>query len=340
MQKRLLFGNSEGYLLGFEDKNKIIDYLYSKIELSNHRYSMLKDVNTLKFLQDNEHYVSANFKGNNYLIIMTTIDNKKYCVAIDRKKLSYHKNQLDMKTLQVIQFNIKSTDDIFRGTIFDGKMIQSNNQYVFLILDCFYLMGQNKLKIDINEKLNHLDSIFKNNFIRDINKKYCNNFELKLNKLSKYNELESLVESISTKLKPLNPNGLIFFPKYSGMTIIFLENNNASINVVDKSTNKNEIIESSSYNIIHEFTNFLKSRTYAYEKSNEKQHYKIFWLSKTVIPDVYNISEKVDSEKMGIALIPNLKISHMCSDLIGDNPVKFNCVYSNKFKKWVPLSVV
>lgn len=336
-----MFGNSEGHLLGLEDKNKVINYLYSNIELSKHRYNVLKDVNTLKFLQDNEHYVSPNFKGNNFLIIMTTIDNKKYCVAIDRKKLSYHKSQLDMKTLQIIQFNIRSTDEIFKGTIFDGKLIQSNNQYILLILDCFYLMGQNKLKMEIQEKMTHLDVIFKDNFIKDASKKCCNNFELKLNKLSKYNELENLVEAINTKYKILNPNGLIFFPKYSGITIIFLENN---INNNDKPVNnqivKNEIIESSSYHIIYDFINFLKSRTYSYEKLEDKHNYKILWLSKTNIPDVYNISDKMDSDKMGIALIPNLKISHMCSELIGENPLRFNCVFSNKFKKWVPVSIV
>ena len=43
---------------------------------------------------------------------------------------------------------------------------------------------------------------------------------------------------------------------------------------------------------------------------------------------------------MGIALVPNLKTSHMCDDIIKENPVKFNCVYSNKFKKWIPLNTI
>jgi hypothetical protein len=55
---------------------------------------------------------------------------------------------------------------------------------------------------------------------------------------------------------------------------------------------------------------------------------------------VYNISDTETSNKLGIALIPNLKISHMCSDLINDNPVKFNCVFNDKFKKWVPINPI
>jgi hypothetical protein len=29
----------------------------------------------------------------------------------------------------------------------------------------------------------------------------------------------------------------------------------------------------------------------------------------------------------------------MCDDLIGNKPCKFNCMFSNKFKKWIPLNV-
>ena len=59
-----------------------------------------------------------------------------------------------------------------------------------------------------------------------------------------------------------------------------------------------------------------------------------------MIPDVYDIAEKENGDKEGIAMIPNLKISQLCDDLIGDKPVKFNCTFSNKFKKWIPLTVV
>jgi hypothetical protein len=65
----------------------------------------------------------------------------------------------------------------------------------------------------------------------------------------------------------------------------------------------------------------------------------MLWLSRTIIPDVYDISEKENGDKEGIALIPNLKTSHLCDNLVGEKPVKFNCIFSNKFKKWIPVSV-
>ena len=63
-------------------------------------------------------------------------------------------------------------------------------------------------------------------------------------------------------------------------------------------------------------------------------------LSRTIIHDVYDISENENGDKEGIALIPNLKTSQLCDDIINDKPVKFNCIFSMKFKKWIPLNIV
>jgi hypothetical protein len=332
MTRKIILGNSDGYVLDEEIKQKAIDYLYSNLDLSKYRFIMLNIIQKLKFLQENEHYVSPNFKGYNYLLIMFTHNNKKYCVAIDRKKLSYHKNQLDMKTIQIIQIQMNVSEIIFSGTIFDGKLIFSNNKYIFLIQDCFYLMGKKMVEIEISQKILHLDTILKTHFRKDKNI-YCPNFEFKLNKLYKYQELEKLIDNLP-KLS-IGTNGLIFYPKFSGINIIYIEKKieNVSIN-----TNNKNIIEQKSYDIIHNFVDVLKLRTYSYE-SGEKT--KNLWLSRTLIPDVYDITENANGEKQGIAMIPNLKISQMCDTLITDDkPYKFNCIFSNKFKKWIPLNIL
>jgi hypothetical protein len=330
MFRKLVLGNADGYVLDGEIKQKAIDYLYSNLDLSKYRYIMLNTIQKLKFLQDNEHYVSPNFRGYNYLLLMFTLNDKHYCVAVDRKKLSYHKDQLDMKTIQIIQVNMKVSEIIFRGTIFDGKLIQTNNEYIFLIQDCFYLMGKKMLEMEMNQKMTHLDTILKTHF-RKNNGPYCSNFEFKLNKLYKYNELEDLISNLP-KLS-IGTNGIIFYPKFSGINNIHIEK---KTDKVDINTNNKEVIEQKSYHIIHNFVDFLKSRTYSYESGGKT---KTLWLSRTLIPDVYDIAENANGEKQGIAMIPNLKISQMCDELVGDKPCKFNCIFSNKFKKWIPLNV-
>jgi hypothetical protein len=330
MLKKIVLGNSDGYLLEGEIKQRAIDFLYSNIDLSKFRYIMLNTIQKLKYLQENEHYVSPNFRGYNYLLLMFTYNEKQYCVAIIRKKLSYHKDQLDMKSIQVIQFNMNVSDIIYTGSIFDGKLIQNNNEYIFLIQDCFYLMGKKMLEMELSQKMVYLDSIIKTHFKKN-KKSYCNNFEFKLNKLYKYSELEELISNLP-KLT-INTNGIIFYPKFSGINNIHIEKKNDKIDI---NTNNNEIIEQKSYHIIHNFVDFLKSRTYSYESNNK---IKMLWLSRTNIPDVYDISEHENGDKLGIALIPNLKISLMCDEIINEQPVKFNCIFCNKFKKWIPLSI-
>lgn len=331
MFRKLVLGNADGYVLEGEIKRKAIEYLYSNLDLSKYRYIMLNTVQKLKYLQDNEHYVSPNFRGYNYLLLMFTFNNKHYCVAIDRKKLSYHKEQLDMKTIQIIQVNLKVPDIIFSGTIFDGKLIQTNNEYIFLIQDCFYLMGKKLLEMEMNQKMTHLDTILKTYFIKD-KAPYCTNFDFKLNKLYKYNELEDLIGNLP-KLS-IGTNGIIFYPKFSGINNIHIEK---KLDKVDINTDNKEVIEQKSYQIIRDFVDFLKSRSYSYESGGKT---KILWLSRTLIPDVYDIAENANGEKEGIAMIPNLKISQMCDELIGDKPCKFNCTFSNKFKKWIPLNCI
>jgi hypothetical protein len=321
MVKKIQFGSGEGIIVDYDIKNKVIEWLYSKIDLARHRYIILNSTQRLKNLQDNIHYVSPNFKGYNYLLLMLTINDKQYCVAIDRKKLSYHKSQLDMKTINVIQLQIKCSDSLFYGSIFDGKLIQN----VFLIQDCFHLKGSPFLDKEMLPKMQELDVILNTQFKKN------NYFDFKLNKLHNYNELEDMITNMG-KLS-FNTNGIIFYPPKSGITILHIEK---KIDKVEINSN-NEVIEQKSYNIIIDFVDFLKSRNYSYE-SNSKM--KRFWLTRTMIPDVYDISEKEDTSKLGIALIPNLKTSHMCDEIIKDKPILFNCVFCNKFKNWIPLNSV
>jgi hypothetical protein len=144
MHKKIVLGGGDAFISDSYIKSKVIDWLYSKLDLSKHRYIILNTTQKLEFLQKNIHLISPNFKGYNYLIIMLTIDMKKYCVAIDRKKLSYHKEQLDMKTINVLQFNINTSDTIFNGTIFDGKLIQTNNNYIFFSIFTYFTYSLNE----------------------------------------------------------------------------------------------------------------------------------------------------------------------------------------------------
>jgi hypothetical protein len=237
-----------------------------------------------------------------------------------------------MNHILIIQINVRVPDTFFNGTIFDGKLIQNNNDYIFLIQDCFFLMGNNLLNMEMKQKITHLDSIFKTHFNKNMN--YCNNFSFKLNKLYDYSELSDLIQSLPT-IKILN-NGITFFPKLSGINVVHIETkaDKKSPSILGKISEK---IDNKSYHIIYNFSDFLKNRNYSYESNGKNSQ---LWLTRTLIPDVYDISENENSTKLGIAHIPNLKTSHMCDDIIKEKPIKFNCIFCTKFKKWIPLNII
>jgi len=271
----------------------------------------------------------------NYLLILLNIDSKNISCLIDRKKLSYHKSQLDMKTIQITNISIECDSILYKGTIFDGKLIQNNSETIFLIQDCFYYMNNNMLSIDMIIKLQEINSII-NTYINKESIKLLNGLKilnsnnkiiLKINTLHNYDNLENIINNLSNSKLPTN--GLIFYPPISGINILYIDKK------IDKVVNN--IINCDSYDLINNYINFLLSRTYSYELNIEKS--KVLWLSKTIIPDVYDISENENSEKISIALIPNLKISYMCDNLINDKPIPFNCIYSLKFKKWIPILI-
>jgi hypothetical protein len=328
MSKKITFGSSEAYLIVDNIiKQKVIDYLYGSINLSKFRFTMLNNTQRLEFLKENEHFVSPSFKGFNYFLIFMNIDDKKYCVALDRRKLNYHKDQVDMKSVFIVRVMTKVNESIFNGTIFDGKLIDSKDKFIFLIQDCFYLMGKKIIDVDMEDKMTQLDTILKLYFS---NNSICENFTFKLNKLCKYDELEKLItDTIPSCSIPCN--GLVFFPKKSGISIIHIEKKIDKVNIETTQTD-NQVVQSKTYDMIFNFTEYLKSRTYSYEKGSKKRQ---FWLSRTNIPDVYSLGEK-----NGIAHIPNIKISHLCNSIIKDEPVKFDCVFHTKFKKWIPINVV
>lgn len=355
MSKKISFGSSESYLIyDTVIKQKVIDYLYSNLNLSKHRFIMLNNVNKLEFLRDNEHYISPCFKGFNYLLLFMNLDSKRYCIAIDRRKLSYHKDQIDLKSVFMVKLHVKVNEAIFNGTIFDGKLIESSSfslkkkddiamegkqnyssiesskRFIFLIQDCFYLMGKNILDMEMNSKMSHLDNIFKMHFSES---QICDNFIFKLNKLYTYDSIRELIENLIPNCS-IPTQGLVFYPKQSGVSVIHIEKRMDKVNI---ETNQEQKIDAKSYDMIYNFVDFIKTRVYSYEKGTKTRK---FWLTKSNIPDVYDLSEKEDDIKLGIAHIPNIKISHLCDSVISENtPVKFNCVYHTKFKKWVPISV-
>ena len=89
--------------------------------------------------------------------------------------------------------------------------------------------------------------------------------------------------------------------------------------------------------MIHDLKNFLLSREYSYETDGKK---KTLLVKKTIISDVYELYDKCSTdEKIGIAHIPNIKISKYCYENIKDESM-CQCIFSKDFNKWIPLKII
>lgn len=334
---KVKFGLDTGIIINdYKIKKKIISFLFSSINLSKYRYNILENLQKLKFLQQKEHYVTPNYRGINYLLVFLNIDQKKYCVALDKKHLSYHQDKIDYSRVNITKLKINVSDSIFMGSIFDGKLINTKKFTYFLIKDCYYLMNNSLENMEMLQKMIHLDNIIRHNFK---GKSTSSNFIFKLNSLKKYSDIKKILEN--KKTSKIQIVGLEFFPKFSGISIIYLDKMNEkqnNVKIVNSNFEKTEKnIENFSYELIHNLPNILSQRNYSYENSKIQ---KDLFLSKTNISDVFNLYEDLkNKKKIGIAHIPNFKTSKMCRDSINNEPKKFSCVYHNKFKKWIPIKL-
>jgi hypothetical protein len=329
--KYVPFGDdSVGLIYDLDLKNKIIDYLFNTIDLKNFRFNMLENIKQLETLQKNPHYVSPNFRGYSYYLLFLKINNIQYCIAIDKRKLSYHKEKINIRHVIMYSIKINTFNTMYRGSIFDSKLIKYDNNHTMLINDCYILMGNNLLTMNLNDKMKYISGIFKNK----INNNSCSNFSFRINKLFKYEDLKNLINNIIPSSK-LDTNGIVFFPEYSGISKIFINKPQKIKEKIEYTSNEN--VNNESYQLIKDFTDFLKARSYSYENGKTKK----LLLEKTNITDVYNIYTLNEKEKLGIAHIPNLRISSLCNESFKDSQKnKFNCVYNDRFKKWTPLNLI
>jgi len=336
--KKIAFGNYYANLIIDNDlKKEILNCLFNKINLNDFRYHMLNSIARLKYLQTTEHYVLPNFYGKNYLLIFCKIKNIKYSVLVDRKKLKYKlEDNVNLNDVMCVSVDIKCNDALYNGSIFDGKLLKDKeNNHTFLINDCLFLNGVSVIDIDLIEKFKNVDNTINLKF----SSKPCECFSIKYNKIYTYSELKQLIE-MDLKTFSFTTVGLIFLPKKSGIYVIYVESKDPKVEFFSsaKEDNKDVVLECPSHNLIYNLKDILLARTYSYETGEKKKN---FMMEKTSIPDVYRLFEIGQDIPIGIACVPSMKISHRFAKYFKNrNRSKVSCVYSQQFKKWIPVATL
>jgi hypothetical protein len=278
----------------------ILEKLYSRINFSKCYYQIITDIAQLNEIKNVEYNVTNHIQGYNYIMFLTTINKRPFHCLISKKELKIYLSQNNMNNIKIYTFNMKTKNMfLYFDTIFDGKII--NNDHTFMIYDCYCLNGEDMHGIELKTKFNLV-----NNIIIDITQL---NFNLKIIKLQKYNDIPKMIfEDLKTSNYKIN--GLVFLPNFSGKFYIY-------VNDTEFDNIKNNIQTQINHNSQYDFI-----------------------LKKTKIPDVYELFFECSYGliREGIAHIPNMVTSKYCKELLKNkDSIKMNCVKSVKFNKWVPL---
>ncbi len=333
------------------EKKLVIDYIYSKINISKFKYKLLENYTDLSSFQDsNKFYVSANFSGSNCLLVFCKMKNKNYSFLVDRKTLSFNADQIKYDSVNITPINIKLDNSIYQGTIIDGIFIKHDKkrEKFFVITDMYMFRGVSTEKDKINMKLSNIETYL------DYNMKSCQNLILTINKLYEFDSIDKLVNEDIKKTHDFHVRGLSFYPEFSGTKLIYVFNDDKDKKFLNKSATDKEPqkeIITHVKNTVQPSESKKTKITYSVKDSYKKDDICfVLELRKTDITDVYKlfVVEEVEKEdkkilktkKMGIAYVPTKDCSQLCKDVFSktvNNRALFKCQFDSNKNKWVPI---
>jgi hypothetical protein len=287
-----------------------------------------KNVNNLK---ENNFLVTLSTFGKKFVLFITKYNTKKYCIFINKKN----------DTMTVTQ--LKFTDDIFLGTLFDGELIKnSEDKWIYLINDIAYYKGENIITKSFLERQNIIEHILNNEHEYSIDTE-----TLYISKKSyfDYKYIKSLVEKYSNFLNykssglyfkntnNFSDNYLFIFPECRSdskilnncVTIDNIKINNIKLN--NEFDNKNEEEDDDLFKdveIIEPNKNIQQNNIEVINNKFDKNNMKLekttcrFLINATIMPDIYELYCKNSNnniEKYSYASVPDIDTSNFLKNI-------------------------
>ena len=351
-------------------KETILDYLYNRIEIGDHKYTIIRNVGDIYELKNDRYYVSGNSCGINSIIIFMKKNNNYYSYLIDRRSISYNRQTLNKAKVRFTEIKLSVDLKMYDGTIIDGILIDNdankislknninnsgdnnivekneNSKMLFMITDVFVLNGKSIINMNYKKKMYLMNDII-NKYVENNNK---NNIELFISQPYELNQMSCLFQdNIQNNTKKYNIKGIAFYPELSGSKLIYIfDKNDEKVKEelllgVEKIENNflklEEEIDSKDLNYID------KKIIYKYDIKdieNIKEIILNLEMKKTLINDVYklyaifNNKNKYIKKKIGIAYIPTFILSLKCKNLfLNKENIIMKCLLINN--KWIPL---
>jgi len=312
-------------------KKEVLTYFFDRINYYEYRYIMLKSTDDLQKNEKNIEYVIPHIKGEPYFLLFGTVGQKTFSYLIEKRKLKFSLDQCNINEIKIYYANYKSASKTYTGTVFDGRIVGN----IFLIQECYYLDGIKMNAWKIEKKLNYLDEYISKNL---------NNQNIKIRKVDKICDIQELDNKISKSNVEIN--GFIFFQGRSGVSYIFVDNENFNNKLeaskletskLDASKLDASKLEASKLDTSKE-TNIIKSNIIK-NTSNNINH-EVFLIKKDVKPDVYHVYDK-DNNLLHFASIPDMYTSQYVFNILKNiDSAYFKCIICPIWKRYKPVTVV
>ena len=190
MSNKILFGNNVGYKINnYLLKKKIINYLDSNVDKFKLTENLILQEDDLLTVKNNSYVAIPNIVGEDYIFVSVKLQDIFYVILIEKKTLKNMQN-INYNDLNMISIRIRLASDVYKGTIFDGRIINLGGCSGFIINKIYKLYGKDTQDNTIYETYKDIEKFIEESYIIDSN---MNSILFKLNRIYKLNELDKLI---------------------------------------------------------------------------------------------------------------------------------------------------
>lgn len=361
MPTSFFFGKQSNFIQSSSKLYNLVNTNISNIgrfKIESKYYSFLNKKN-LNNLSNYKFFVLLKSFGKNYVLFLTNIENKKYCIFINKKN----------NVMNIVKLNF--SDELYEGTLLDGEIVKNEyNKYIFLINDLPYYKGKSLITQNFEERNILIEEILEKNFKLD------NDLYISRKKYFNFNEINDLVENYS-KVLNYKCSGLLFknntnfgdnylfsFPECrsdskilkNGVTI---DNQKVIVQeehkIISPKNSKNDLTSlNDDEELFGEVENINENNNVINNDSINENTLCKFMINPTELPDIFELycySSNNNIEKCSYASVPNIETSNYLKSIINFEMINENvltkikkniatfveCKYHKNFKKWIPI---